>query len=398
MDDPKLIKKKQIFLLFGGVLTFIFILVGGMWLSDPNRGKPTALELSQEKARELVANYETPSKSAISEEESWIARSEKEIKMLEMQNNNLLSVLEQLKEKIETLEHEKKEIGTQISANRGLPFQPSTENLSALGIPPSPVIVDKVVRDMLPSKIDEEKKQSVEGIEVIDLTPTESKKKLDKNVSHYLPAGTLATVVLVSGMDAPTGGQAQSDPMPIMMRLVNDGKLPNFFESGIKNCHIIGAGYGDIASERAYIRLEKLSCVMMDGYIVEAVMKGYVNGEDGKSGFRGNVVSKQGSLIAKSLFAGLFSGMGASIAQQSQQVTSSPLGPVTTIDPKKVGQAGLANGAATSLDKVADYYLKRANEVFPIIEIASERIGEIILTDGTDLGIDFIENKGVGDK
>lgn len=385
MDNPLTTKRKQMLLLFGGIALFILILVGGMWLSDPNRGKPTALELSRKKAKALVANYESPSKSAVSAEESWIARSEKDIKMLVMQNNSLQGLVSQLKNKLEQMEVKKSEVAL---ASRTLPMKVSN-NLSALSLPAPPTAVKDLVRDMVPAKKDEEKKP-VDGIEVVDLTPLRSKKKLKKNVSHYLPAGTLATVVLVSGMDAPTGGQAQSDPMPIMMRLVNDGKLPNFFESGIKDCHIIGAGYGDIASERAYIRLEKLSCVMVDGDIIEAVTKGYVNGEDGKSGFRGQIVSKQGSLIAKSLFAGLFSGMGASIAQQNQQIATTALGTVTTIDPKKVGRAGLATGAATSLDKVAEYYLKRANEVFPIIEIASERIGEIILTAGTDLGIDII--------
>ena len=40
---------------------------------------------------------------------------------------------------------------------------------------------------------------------------------------------------------------------------------PIAFAAEVRECFVIGAGYGDISSERAYIRTERLSCVRHDG-------------------------------------------------------------------------------------------------------------------------------------
>ena len=216
--------------------------------------------------------------------------------------------------------------------------------------------------------------------------------KKAKNVKHYLPTGSFATAILLSGMDAPTGGQAKSQPVPVLLRVMDAGQLPNFWNSDVDNCHVTGAAHGDIASERAHIRLETLTCVLVNGDVIEEPIKGYVAGEDGKAGLRGRLVSKQGALIAKSLLAGVASGLGHSLTQQYQQVSTSPLGNVTTIDPNKAFEAGLATGASNALEKIADYYIARANEIYPIIEVDANRIGEIILLGGTDFGTDLIGN------
>ncbi|MCG6418409.1 hypothetical protein K6U51_10210, partial [Vibrio fluvialis] len=95
---------------------------------------------------------------------------------------------------------------------------------------------------------------------------------------------------------------------------------------------------------------------------------------------------------AKSLLAGVASGIGSSISQQYQQVSTSALGNVTTIDPNKALESGLATGTSNALEKIADFYIARANETYPIIEVDANRIGEIILLGGTDFGKDLIGN------
>jgi conjugal transfer pilus assembly protein TraB len=174
---------------------------------------------------------------------------------------------------------------------------------------------------------------------------------------------------------------------------MDEGQLPNFFNSDIDDCHVLGAAYGDISSERANVRLETLTCVLVNGDIIEEPIAGYVAGEDGKAGLRGRLVEKQGAMIARSLLAGVASGMGSSLSQQYQQVSTSALGSVTTVDPNKVMQNGLATGAGNALEKIADYYIARANEMYPIIEVDANRIGEVILTGGTDLKQSVIGNK-----
>ena len=70
---------------------------------------------------------------------------------------------------------------------------------------------------------------------------------------------------VLGGLDAPTGGQSQTNPHPILIRLSDNAVLPNRFRGEYRECFVIAAGYGDISSERAYLRTENLSCVRADG-------------------------------------------------------------------------------------------------------------------------------------
>ena len=117
-------------------------------------------------------------------------------------------------------------------------------------------------------------------------------------------------VVLLAGLDAPTGGQAQNNPHPILMRVLDPAQLPNRYMADMKDCVVTANGYGDISSERAYIRTDRLSCIDQKGGAVDVSLKGYVAGEDGKAGMRGRLVSKQGQALANAFLAGIGSGIG----------------------------------------------------------------------------------------
>ena len=147
------------------------------------------------------------------------------------------------------------------------------------------------------------------------------------------PAAPSRAAVLLGGLDAPTGGQAQRNPQPVLLRLADNAILPNQFRARVKECFIVGAGYGDVSSERAYIRTESLSCVTRDGTAIDVPVKGYVAGEDGKAGMRGRLVSKQGQILANALLAGVASGIGHAFTQSSTTLSVSPLGTTSTVDP-----------------------------------------------------------------
>jgi conjugal transfer pilus assembly protein TraB len=76
----------------------------------------------------------------------------------------------------------------------------------------------------------------------------------------------------------------------------------------VRECFLVLAGYGDLASERAYLRTEAITCVREDGGATEVAIDAYATGEDGKVGVRGRVVSKQGKLIAQAMMASFVEG------------------------------------------------------------------------------------------
>jgi conjugal transfer pilus assembly protein TraB len=71
-----------------------------------------------------------------------------------------------------------------------------------------------------------------------------------RTVSTWLPV-SFTRGTLLGGLDAPTGGQAQSNPHPVLIRLSDNAVLPNRFRGEYRECFVIAAGYGDISSERA---------------------------------------------------------------------------------------------------------------------------------------------------
>lgn len=412
MEAPAQRKRKQLLVAVGGVCAFILIMMLGMWLSDPNRGKPTPFEIQQAKAQEVMKDFTAKSSQAVSAEETWIELSEKRLKALQGENKRLRERLDEITQVLSQKGLDRAQatpVKTVALASQPLPQLPLPASLPApvpslpassgglatqfinQSLPPPPVQnVPANVQAANPAG------QPVNAIQVVSLSDDsgtgQGHGKKTKNVTHYLPTGSFATAVLLSGMDAPTGGQAKSQPVPVLLRVMDAGQLPNFWNSDVDNCHVTGAAHGDISSERAHVRLETLTCVLVNGDIIEEPIKGYVAGEDGKAGLRGRLVSKQGALIAKSLLAGVASGLGNSLTQQYQQVSTSALGNVTTIDPNKAFEAGLATGASNALEKIADYYIARANETYPIIEVDANRIGEIILLGGTDFGAHLIGN------
>ena len=202
-----------------------------------------------------------------------------------------------------------------------------------------------------------------------------------KSVDNYLPV-SFTRAVLLGGLDAPTGGQSQTNPHPVLLRLVDSAVLPNRYRGEVRECFVIGAGYGDISSERAYIRTENLSCIRHDGSTLEIAIQGSVFGEDGKVGMRGRLVTKQGQLLANALLAGVVSGIGTAFSQYYTTTTTSTFGTISTTDPNKAIQSGLGIGVGSAMNRLANYYISLAEKIVPVIEIDAGRMVDVVLTKG----------------
>lgn len=217
-------------------------------------------------------------------------------------------------------------------------------------------------------------------------------RKTARTVSNYMPSGSFTRAVLLGGLDAPTGGQSQRNPQPVLLRLTDNAILPNRFRFQVKECFVVGAGYGDISSERAYIRTETLSCVTHSGQALDIPIKGYVAGEDGKAGMRGRLVSKQGQLLANALTAGIAGGIGHAFQQSAATYAVSPLGSTATVNQGEQFTAGIGAGVGRALDRLAQYYITLAEKVFPVIEVDAGRAVDIVITQGAVIeGLDADE-------
>ena len=207
-----------------------------------------------------------------------------------------------------------------------------------------------------------------------------------RTVSTFLPV-SFTRGTLLGGLDAPTGGQSQTNPHPVLIRLSDNSVLPNRFRGEYRDCFVIAAGYGDISSERAYLRTENLSCVRADGATLEVKIQGSIYGEDGKVGMRGRLVTKQGQMLANALLAGVVSGIGQGLATSSTEYSTSALGTVASTPSSAAYRAGLGTGVGKALDRLAQYYIKLAENTFPIIEVDAGREIDVVITKGVRIDV-----------
>lgn len=200
----------------------------------------------------------------------------------------------------------------------------------------------------------------------------------------WVPAGTFARVVLLVGADANASVNGQSDTVPILMRFLDQGTLPNGFHSHLKGCFALASIYGDISSERGEARLNKLSCTKKDGSILEIPVQGFI-AFAGKEGIRGIPVMRNGKILTMAGISGALSGVGSALAQGAQTQSISPLGTTTTVTGSQVWRSGAYTGASTAMGELANYYIKRANQYHPIISIGSGTVSTVVFQTGFSL-------------
>lgn len=204
----------------------------------------------------------------------------------------------------------------------------------------------------------------------------------------FLPTGAITKAKLLNGLYAPTMTKAKSNPLPVLMRMTDLSIIPNRKRFNIKECFILGEAFGELSSERVHIRLTNISCVTSKNEIIDVAVKGFVAGEDGRTGLAGKVVSKQGAMIGRTIIAGFLQGVGQSLSQANQQVMTSPLGTTTSatsLSPETVAKTGAYAGGAKAAEKLADFYLKMADSIEPVIEVAGGRTVEVVITQGVEL-------------
>src|ERR1700722_12266668 len=101
-----------------------------------------------------------------------------------------------------------------------------------------------------------------------EVTMGKSKRTIS-HVDHEIPSGTTVKALLVSSIDAACGVFSNSDPQPVKLRILDDGHLPKEVVAKLRGGLIIASAYGDISTERVYMRIERLTKVEPNGEFIE---------------------------------------------------------------------------------------------------------------------------------
>lgn len=212
-------------------------------------------------------------------------------------------------------------------------------------------------------------------------------ESLKKHVSTYVPAGTYVKSILLTGVAAPTTTSSAQNPVPILLRFLSEGSMPKGFKAPIKEARLIGACHGNISSERAECRIHTLTYVEDNGEIIEKKVEGWVVGEDGRAGMRGQVIDRSQEHVKAAFINGIFGGISNFFSQQATQGIY-PVSPITgqsnAMKGKDLVEGSLAGGTGSALTKLADYAIKRAEQMQPVIMVESGRRVDVLFKTGVD--------------
>lgn len=211
---------------------------------------------------------------------------------------------------------------------------------------------------------------------------SQDKKELI-SVEKRTPANVTVRAILLSSVDAVCRLDAQSDPVPVKLRLLDDGHLPNGVKVKLKGSLIGASAYGDISNERVYMRLENLTKVNVKGEAIESEVTGYISGEDGRFGMRGIVVDRSTKILKNAVGSGILSGLGQTL---QAACTKPPKESFNTYSISSDLAQNSANGASDAFSLLASYYIRRAEQVQPVLQVNAGRVVDVTFTQGFSLG------------
>jgi len=216
------------------------------------------------------------------------------------------------------------------------------------------------------------------------------------NIKDYLPAGSYVSAKVISGVDASVGLSSASDPRPVLFR-INGKAISSLFKNkklktDLKGCIVTGAASGDLSTEKVFVRLLKMTCSKSKDTVIETEIKGYATAI-GKAGIRGQVVSREGNLLAKSFFAGVVGGMGNMSSQALSPTLEINSGVATEqVNSRDILKQGLSDGVSKSSDRLSEYLIDRAEQYQPVISIPAGIDVELVFHSGVYLDGRIIEN------
>ncbi len=199
--------------------------------------------------------------------------------------------------------------------------------------------------------------------------------------SLHVPAGSFGEATLLTGVFAPTAGEA----LPVLLRL--DAALvgPQRSRVPLRGAFLVGKAAGDANSRRAVVQLETLSALRPDGTPAEVKVNGWVADDDGIQGLRGQYVWRADEVLVLSSLTGALSGGADAMAQRETTSQVTPLGGVTgavTGDPAKF--AGYRS-LSSAMGRLSEMVSRRLDEVVPAIYVPNARTVTVAFIGGATL-------------
>lgn len=211
--------------------------------------------------------------------------------------------------------------------------------------------------------------------------------------ADFVPPNAYAPAEVLVGVDSATSVNSAADPKPVLLRLTGEavsvGSDGRYQRTNLKGCLVNGAAYGELSSEKVYVKLQRITCPSGTRQFSVATVEGYVS-QRGKAGVRGVVVERAGGLTARAAIAGTLQGLGTTLSQNLSRsaggvtAVGGPDGVLATekLSTSELAQGAVGGGVSTAASQLAEYYIKRAEQYQPVIEMPTGIEVEIVFLSG----------------
>lgn len=202
----------------------------------------------------------------------------------------------------------------------------------------------------------------------------------DTTDSSVLPLGSYVKTRVLTGVEANS-----DEAYPMLLQADYAFVGPNSTKVDMSGCFFISKAKGNLSTERVMGEITDMSCVRANGEHFKRKVRGYVVGDDSTIGVTGQLISKQGQVLAAAVIANLAKGAGdaLALAQQSQTIAVGNTGSAATATNITGSTAAFVGGKAIADagTVIANWYLNYATKLTPSIAIGSGRDIWIVMLD-----------------
>lgn len=191
-------------------------------------------------------------------------------------------------------------------------------------------------------------------------------KKMRRTPENYVWAGTFVSGIMLTGVMGDAGVNGAKNTGNVLIRLDENGTMPNGKKSRLKDCFVLGSSYGDLSGDSVVIHSETLSCARGD-LSFEKKIYGSVFDRDAMQDLRGTSILKTKPLLGYTAAAGLLAGVGDGLQNYGTAQSINTNGSLTTFSTSSIARAAVGGALTNPANKISEYIMKIADIYHPLV-------------------------------
>jgi len=232
------------------------------------------------------------------------------------------------------------------------------------------------------------------GFEDTDLPPAPPKKPKGPLRMSHITAGDNVSLQLLTGIEAPVDGT----PYPVMFKIMGPISGPDGSLLDVGEARVIAAAEGIEGNSRVIFRLSELAIRHRDGRRSVVQVDGWIVGEDGSRGMRGQLKDNLGeTMVALSTIAtGQF--LGDRVRERANGNTDRSdenfvlLGNGSNaINPSDI-ESSIALGITDTFQNMAQIIIERYRKQIPVVAVNPGRTVQAIFSSNSE--VELISEQG----